>query len=75
MRLIQILIVTAILLAIILAIVLLQKKNKPRDKDEIQKSERTVDIPAKRTERIFFWVIGIAVVALCVTVVVFHFVA
>ena len=75
MRLIQILIVTVILLAIVLAIVFLQKKNKPGDGDENQKSERTIDIPAKRTEWIFFGVIGISVVALCVTVVIFHFVA
>lgn len=74
MRLIQILIVTAVLLAIILAIVFLQKQNKPKDKDAKQQSESRVDIPAKRTARVFIGVIGISVVALCTTVVVFHFI-
>ena len=74
MRFIQILIITVILLAIILAIVFLQRQNKPRNKDDKQQSERTVDIPTKRTAKVFIGVIGISVLALCVTVVIFHFV-
>ncbi|MYC25665.1 MAG: hypothetical protein F4X56_07095 [Gammaproteobacteria bacterium] len=74
MRLIQILIVTVTLLAIILAIVFLQKQNKPKDQDAKQQNEALVDVPAKRTAKIFIGVIGISVVALCSTVVVFHFV-
>ena len=74
MRLIQILIITVTLLAIILAIVFLQKQNKPRDKGENQQNERPIDIPAKRTAKIFIGVIGLSVVTLCVTVVIFHLV-
>ncbi|MXZ56709.1 MAG: hypothetical protein F4077_04955 [Gammaproteobacteria bacterium] len=74
MRFIQILIVSVVLLAIILAIVFLQKQNKPKNKDANQQSEARVDIPAKRTAKIFIGVIGISIVALCTTVVVFHFV-
>ena len=74
MRLIQILIITVVLLSIILAIVFLQKQNKPKDKNSSQPSERQVEIPPKRTARIFISVIGISIVALCTTVIVFHFV-
>ncbi|MYD44833.1 MAG: hypothetical protein F4W92_00550 [Gammaproteobacteria bacterium] len=73
MRFIQILIVTVILLAIIFAIVFLQKQNKPKDNEVKHQSEKQVDIPAKRTAKIFIGVIGVSVVALCTTVVVFHF--
>ena len=74
MRLIQIIIITVILLAIILSIVFLQTQNKPKNEDANPQSERLVNVSAKRTARIFIGVIGISVVALCTTVVVFHFV-
>ena len=74
MRFIQILIITVILLCIILAIVFLQGQNKPKNTNAKVQRERLNDVPANRTAKIFIGVIGISVVALCVTVVVFHMV-
>lgn len=75
MRLIQIIIITVILLSIVLAIVLLQKQNKPKNTDTKKLSERQTEVPANRAAKIFIGVIGISVVALCVTVVIFHLVS
>lgn len=72
MRLLQIIIITVILLSIVLAIVFLQKQNKLKGTDTEKQVEPQSDIPARRTAKIFIGVIGISVVALCVTVVIFH---
>ncbi|MXZ43478.1 MAG: hypothetical protein F4Z01_00615 [Gammaproteobacteria bacterium] len=74
MRLIQIVIITVILLCIVLAIVFLQKQNKPKSTDEEPRNEQDTDVSTRRTAMIFIGVIGISVVALCTTVVVFHMV-
>ena len=72
MRFFQIVIIVLILLGIFLAIVILQQKNKPRDTDAKQPDEGQTDVSASRSAKIFFVVIGVSIVLLCVTVVVFH---
>lgn len=74
MRLIQIVIITVILLCIVFAIVFLQKQNKPKSTDEEPRNEQQTDVSTRRTAMIFIGVIGISVIVLCTTVVVFHMV-
>ena len=73
MRFLQIAIITAILLAIVFAIVFLQKKDSQKRVDSQPDLQHT-DRSSTRTATIFISVIGVAVLALCVTVVVFHMV-
>lgn len=72
MRFFQILIVVLILLGILLAIVFLQQKDKPKDTDDLQPVEGQTDISVNRSAKIFFVVIGVSIVVLCGTVIVFH---
>ena len=72
MRFLQIVIIAVILLCIVLAIVFLQGQNKPKNTNAEMQQKRLTDVPANRTAKIFIGVIGISVVALCVTIVVFH---
>lgn len=71
MRFLQILIVVVILLSIVLTIVFLQDKNKPQRNDE-QPSASEDESAVNRSAKIFIFVIGISIAALCTTVVVFH---
>lgn len=72
MRFFQIVIIVLVLLGILLAIVLLQQKDKPRDTDAKQPDEEQTDVSASHSAKIFFVVIGVSIVVLCVTVVAFH---
>ena len=74
MRFIQVLIITVILLGILLAIVFSQEKNRPKNTSESRQDKQQTDTSINRSAKIFVGVIGISVIALCVTVVVFHMV-